>query len=326
MKNSVLSLLGALTLLVCLGCAAQSTSTSSAAPSTSPSPNNDLDRRIERQIRAQYELPAQVNIQVSPRTPSPDFPNYEKLTVTMSSGEQKKSYDFLVSKDGKSLLRVTKMDLTEDPYAAVMKKIDIAGRPVRGNKDAKVTIVNFDDYQCPYCAMMHHVLTSDILQTYGNEIKIVYKDFPLTEIHPWAKHAAIDANCLAAENQAAYWNFVDTVHANSKDMSHGLTSDQQKDKLDLMTIEQGQKSGVDMAKLQACVKAQNDQAVMASHNEAELLGIDATPTMYINGQKVSGALPPEDIKAIINRALLDAGEKVPPAAATASQKPNTPGM
>lgn len=314
MKKSVLSLLGAFTLLVCLGCAAQS---------TSPSSSNDLDRRIERQIRAQYELPAQVNIEVSPRTPSPDFPNFDKLTVTMSSGEQKKTYDFLVSKDGKSLLRVTKMDLSQDPYEAIMKKIDIAGRPVRGNKDAKVTIVNFDDYQCPYCAMMHGVLTHDILQTYGNEIKIVYKDFPLTEIHPWAKHAAIDANCLAAENPAAYWNFVDTVHASSKDLSHGLTSDQQKDKLDMMAIDQGQKSGVDINKLQACVKAQNDQAVMASHNEAELLGIDATPTMFINGQKVSGALPAADIKAIINRALLDAGEKVPPAA---SQKPATPGM
>lgn len=324
MKKSVLSLFGALTLLVCLGCAAQSTS--SAAPATSPNSSSDLDRRIERQIRAQYELPAQVNIEVSPRTPSPDFPNFDKLSVTMSSGAQKKSYDFLVSKDGKSLLRVTKMDLSQDPYEAIMKKIDIAGRPVRGNKDAKVTIVNFDDYQCPYCAMMHGVLTQDILKTYGNEIKIVYKDFPLTEIHPWAKHAAIDANCLAAENQSAYWNFVDDVHEHSKEMSHGFTPEQQKDKLDMMTIEQGQKSGVDMGKLQACVKAQNDQAVMASHNEAELLGIDATPTMFINGQKVSGALPADDIKAIINRALLDAGEKVPPAAATASQKPNTPGM
>ncbi len=314
MKKSVLSFVGAVTLLVCVGCAAQT------APST---PDSDLNRRIERQIRAQYELPAKVDVTVGPKTPSSDFPNYDKLTVTMSAGQQKKSYDFLVSKDSKTLLRVTKMDLSEDPYAAIMKKIDIAGRPVRGNKDAKVTIVNFDDYQCPYCAMMHGVLTHDILKTYGDEIKIVYKDFPLTEIHPWAKHAAIDANCLAAENPTAYWNFVDEVHEHAKDMSHGLTFDQQKDKLDLMTIEQGQKSGLKMDQLQACVKAQDDQAVKASQNEAELLGIDSTPTIFINGQKISGALPAADIQAVINRALLDAGEKVPPAA---SQKPASPGM
>ena len=320
MKKFPSSVLGGLILLVCLGCSAQTTP---ATPGASASQNNDLDRRIERHIRAQYELPAKVNLVIGPRTPAADFPNYDKLTVTMSAGNQKKTYDFLVSKDGKSLLRITRMDLTKDPYQAVIDKIDIAGRPVRGNKVAKVTIVNFDDYQCPYCAMMHGVLTHDILKTYGDRVKIVYKDFPLTEIHPWAKHAAIDANCLAAENPTAYWDFVDNVHDHAKDMSHGLTFDQQKDKLDLMAIEQGQKSGLKMDPLQACVKAQNDQAITASEQEGELLGVDSTPTMFINGQKVSGALPAADIEAIINRALLDAGEKVPPAA---SQNPASPGM
>jgi protein-disulfide isomerase len=320
MKKLASSVLGGLTLLVCLGCAAQTTP---ATPGTSASQNNDLNRSIERHIRAQYELPAKVDLLIGPRTPSEDFPNYDKLTVTMSAGAQKKTYDFLVSKDGKTLLRVTKMDLTKDPYQAVMDKIDITGRPVRGNKDAKVTIVNFDDYQCPYCAMMHGVLTNDILKNYGDRVKIVYKDFPLTEIHPWAKHAAIDANCLAAENSRAYWNFVDDVHEHAKDLSHGLSFDQQKDKLDLLTIQQGQKSGLNMDKLQACVKAQNDQAVNASEQEGEMLGVDSTPTMFINGQKVSGALPAADIEAIINRALLDAGEQVPLAA---SQKPASPGM
>jgi len=301
-----------LILLVCLGCAAQSST-----------PTNDLDRRIERQIRAQYELPAKVDLKLGPKVQSPDFPNYETFTVTMSAGDQKKTYDFLISKDGKTLVRMTKMDLTKDPYDDVMKKIDLTGRPIRGNKDAKVTIVNFDDYECPYCAMMHAVLTNDILRTYGDKVKIVYKDFPLNEIHPWAQHAAIDANCLAAQNPSAYWNFVDEVHAHSKEMSHGLTFDQQKDKLDLLTIEQGQKSTVNMDTLQACVKAQNPAAVKASKDEGELLGIDATPTMFINGQKISGALPPDDIKAVINRALLDAGETVPPAAA---QKSSNGGM
>lgn len=308
MQKSVFHLLRrfcGLALLVCLGCAAQS-----SAP--------DLDKRIERQIRAQYDLPAKVNIAVGPRTVSPDFPNYETMVVTISNGEQKMNYNFLVSKDGKTLYRVTKMDLSKDPYADVISKLHIDGRPVRGNKDAKVTIVNFDDFQCPYCAMMHGELTQNILKSYGDKIKVVYKDFPLTEIHPWAKHAAVDANCLASQNADAYWNFADDVHAHAKEMSHGMTLAQQKDRLDLITIEQGQKAGVNMEALQACVKAQKDDAVRASMDEAELLGVDSTPTMFINGQKVSGAIPAEDLKVVINRALTDAGEKVPPAATAKS--------
>jgi len=301
-----------LALLVCLGCAAQS-----GTP--------DLDRRIERQIRAQYDLPPKVNVTLGAKTPSAEFPGYEALPVTISLGEKKSEYNFLVSKDGKSLIRVTKMDLTKDPYADVMNKINIHGRPVRGNKDAKVTIVNFDDFQCPYCAMMHSELTQDILKTYGDKIKVVYMDFPLDEIHPWAKHAAVDANCLAAQNGSAYWNFADEVHGHAREWSKGMTLQQQTDKLDLITIEQGQKAGVNMETLQACVKAQKDDAVKASMNEAELLGLDSTPTMFINGQKVSGVISPDELKSIINRALSDAGESAPPAAA-ASQKSSGGGM
>jgi len=296
----------AVTLLVCLGCAAQS------------SPNADLDHRIEKQIRAQYDLPAGVNLTLGPRTPSTEFANFDSMAVTIALGDQKKVYDFLVSRDGKTLIRMTRMDLTKDPYSDNLAKLHIDGRPIRGNKDAKVTIVNFDDFQCPYCARMHAELNDEILKSYGSKIKVVYKDFPLTEIHPWAKHAAINSNCLASQNQTAFWNFADEVHAKAGEMSHGLTLDQQKDKLDLMTIEQGQKAGVNMDALQACVKAQKDDAVRASMDEAESLGVDATPTIFVNGQKISGAVPADELKAIINRALVEAGDTAPVATAQKS--------
>jgi len=312
MKKSVLRIFRrfcGLGLLVCLGCAAQSS-------------NSDLDRRIERQIRAQYDLPPKVKVVLGPKTTAPDFPNYDAMAVTISLGEQKMNYNFLVSKDGKTLIRMTKMDLTKEPYSDVVAKIHVDGRPTRGNPNAKVTIVNYDDFQCPFCAMMHTTLTDDILKTYGDKVKLVYKDFPLTEIHPWAKHAAIDANCLASQNANAYWNFADEVHAQAKALSKGMPVDQQKDKLDLITFEQGQKAGVNMSTLQACVKAQKDDGIRASMDEAELLGIEATPTMFINGQKVSGAVPADELKAIINQALTDAGESVPPSTTpSATTKP-----
>jgi protein-disulfide isomerase len=89
-----------------------------------------------------------VKILVGALKPS-EFPNYDALTITFDGGDKKQAFDFLLSKDNKTLLRLTKLDLSQDPYAEVMKKIDIKGRPVRGNKDAKVVVVNYDDFECP---------------------------------------------------------------------------------------------------------------------------------------------------------------------------------
>ncbi len=295
-----------LTLLACVGCAAQST-----AP--------DIDRKISRQLRAYYNtIPPQVNITIGPRTQSPDFPQYDQFTVSFSYQEKTQEQGFLLSKDGKTLVRLTKIDMTKDPFDEIMGKIDLKGRPIRGNKDAKVTIVNYDDFQCPFCQRMHDTLTNEILKTYGDKVRIIYKDFPLVEIHPWAKHAAIDANCLTQQNQTAYWGFADTIHSNAKTISQTAGSDAQFAAVDKITFEEGQKTGLNLAQLQACVKAQKDDTVKASMEEALAVGVEATPTLFINGVKLDGAVPAEELKVIINRALADAGQ-IPPAT---SQQPS----
>lgn len=308
--NTVLRRFCGLALLLCIGCAAQSTS-------------NDLDHRIARQIRAYYDnIPPQVNIEVGPRQPSPEFPGYESFKVTFALGPQKQEQDFLISKDGKTLVRMTKIDMTKDPFVETMKKIDMSGRPARGGKDAKVVIVNYDDFQCPFCARMHETLTSDILKTYGDQVRVVYKDYPLVEIHPWAKHAAVDANCLNQQKQDAYWSFADAIHSNARSISQAKGVTEQLAQVDQLALEEGRKHGLNTNVLEACVKAQKDDAVRASMEEAESLKVEATPTLFINGQKLDGAVPAEQLKAIINRALADAGQDVP---GSTSQKPGGSG-
>ena len=144
-----------LSLLLCVGCSAQSN------PNTQ-SGSLDVNQRIERQVHAYFGIPADVSVKIGARTPS-EFPNYDNVPVTLSRQDKSQTMEFLVSKDGKTLIRMTKIDLTEDPYAATMKKIDVAGRPIRGNPDAKVTIVNYDDFECPFCARMHSTLMTEIL-------------------------------------------------------------------------------------------------------------------------------------------------------------------
>ena len=209
------------------------------------------------------------------------------------------------------MLRLTKFDLTKDPFAELMSKIDITGRPSRGPKAAKVLVVNFDDFECPFCSRMHQTLFPEIFKEYGDRVDFVYKDYPLTEIHPWASHAAVDANCLAAQNDDAYWDFADYIHANKREVDAEKTPVARFDAIDKMAMLQGQKHNVDAGKLQACVKAQNDDAVKASMKEAEGLGVNATPTLFINGRKIDGAVPVDEVRAALDSALRDAGQPVP---------------
>ena len=293
-------------LLVSVGCSAQEISP-------------EVKARIERQVQAQYDLPPDVKVDVGPRRPS-DFPTYDSVTVTLTgTNGRTQKVDFLLSQDGKMLAKVTKMDLTKDIYAERMEKIDVKGRPVRGNPDVKVTVVNYDDLECPFCSRMHATLMQDILPLYGDRIKIVYKDYPLS-MHPWAQHSANDANCLAVENGTAYWDYADYVHANQKSISaSGQELDKSKAELDRIAFDMGKKHGADMNRLQACVKAQTDTTLKASMAEGESLGLNATPTLFINGQKLEGAVDAEEVKAVLNQQLLAAGIQPPAAAAPAAQ-------
>jgi len=286
-------------ILVCLGCSAQST----------PS---DLAKKIERQVRSAYSIPSEVNITVGEVTPSTEWPNYDSVTVTIAGGDGKKSdYKFLVSKDRNTMLRLVKFDLSKDPFAEMMSKIDVSGRPTRGAKGAKVRVINFDDFECPFCSRMHETLFPQLLKEYGDRVTFMYKDYPLVEIHPWATHAAVDANCLAAQSPDAYWDFADYIHANQREVSNEKTPGARFVAIDKMTMLQGQKHNVDSEKLQACIKAQDEGAVKASMKEAEGIGVSATPTMFINGQKIDGAVPIGEVRAALDRALKDAGQPVP---------------
>jgi protein-disulfide isomerase len=287
-----------LLLVVCLGCVAQS-----ASP--------ELTQKIERHVRSYYKIPPEVHLLIGAPSPSPEFPNYETVIVTVDNGGKKQDLTFLVSKDHSSMMRLTKFDLSKDPFAETMSKIDTSGRPTRGAKASKVVVVNFDDFQCPFCSRMHQTLFPEILKEYGDRVTFIYKDFPLVEIHPWAMHAAVDANCLAAQNGDAYWDFADYIHANQHEVSNEKTPAARLEALDKLTVLQGQKHNVDVAKLQACVKTQDESAVKASMKQAESVGVEATPTLFISGEKMDGAQTIAEMRIVLDRALKDANLPVP---------------
>jgi len=293
-------LAGFLALGLAIGCKAQS----SPQPTMGPA----LVRHIELQVRAQYDLEPDIAVTVGPRKPS-DVPGYDSLEVTLSRGAKTQVLDMLISTDNKTLARMTKMDLTKDPGTS----IDITGRPIRGNPAAKVTIVNFDDLECPFCARMHAELFPVTLDHYKNLVRIVYKDSPLADMHPWAMHASVDANCLAAQNGTVYWSYVDYVHSHTQEVS-GEDRDPAKSfaTLDRIARQEATLGKLDEQALNVCLSKQDETQVLASTKEAEGLGLEGTPMLFVNGEKVSGAVPQEQLWAAIDRALRAEGVQPPP--------------
>jgi protein-disulfide isomerase len=291
----------AVLLAICLtaGCKAQTASQGASDPV--------LNRRIEVTVRSNFGLPQDYGVSIGARKPS-SFSGYEELPVTITHGAKQQVISFLISTDSKKLARLDTFDLTADPGST----IDIAGRPLRGNPNAKVTVINFDDLECPYCARMHEALFPATLARYKDKVRFVYKDFPLAEIHPWAIHASVDANCLAAQNSDVYWTYVDYLHTHGDEVSGPDRNPANSfAALDRIARQEGTIGKLDTNKLDACLTKQDATEVNESLKEASSLGLDGAPALFVNGERINGAVPEEQVWMAIDRALVAAGEQPP---------------
>ena len=160
--------------------------------------------------------------------------------------------------------------------------------PVRGGASAPVTIVEFSDYQCPFCARVNPTLDR-IRQTYGDKVKIVFKDFPLPN-HAQAPKASEAAHC--AGEQGKYWEMHDRMFADQR-------------ALNVPQLKQSAVAlGLDAAKFDQCLDSGKHAAVVAAGlAQGERLGVNSTPSLYINGRALIGAQPFEAFKQIIDEEL-----------------------
>ncbi|MBS1800365.1 MAG: thioredoxin domain-containing protein [Acidobacteria bacterium] len=300
-------------MLAAAGCHAQPPAGGKLSP--------ELERRVEILIRSKTSLPPSYDIVIGQRTHS-DVPGYDEITVLFSAeGKTSKPMTFLLSTDGKTLAQFSKFDISKDPRTLVSD----AGRPSRGGPpNAPVVIVGFDDLECPFCAKMHAQLFPALLDRYKDQVRIVYRDFPLDQ-HPWAVRAAIDANCLAAQSAPGYWNFVDHVHDHLADIGGTEKSlAKANENLDLFAKEEGKRQKVNEQALNLCIEKQDDTAVKASIKEGSQLGVDATPALFINGERIDGAIPIEYVYRMIDRALVAAGQTPPPPVAPPAEPQAAP--
>jgi protein-disulfide isomerase len=175
-------------------------------------------------------------------------------------------------------------------FEAPRTKVDVAATdPSLGAASAPVTIVEFSDFQCPYCQRAAPTL-KQLRQIYGDKVRIVWKDFPLTQIHPQAFKAAEAAHC--AEEQGKFWEFHDKLFGNQQALQ---PDDMKKTAADM---------GLDATKFNACLDSSKyAERVRDGVAAGTRLGVNSTPTLFVNGRLVQGAQPVEVFSGIIDDEL-----------------------
>jgi protein-disulfide isomerase len=170
-------------------------------------------------------------------------------------------------------------DTSKDPYADNIKKIHIEGNPTLGPANAKVTMVEYSDFECPHCRELYENLKT-ILAAHP-EIRFVSKDFPLTQIHPWAETAAIGARCAYIQNPDAFWK-VSGMIFESQDL---ISAENAYEKLNDFAAQ----ANLDPDAFRSCMSSKEAKdAVEANQAEGISLSVTSTPTLFINGRPVAG--------------------------------------
>ena len=257
---------------------AQSKAGDSKPAETKPSAPGSLDARVEQYLRNLYAWGPEYGVKIG--TPkSSAVTDLLEVPVTVSKGEQSDTAVVYVSKSGKYMIRGELTDMTADPFADVAANLHVGNSPSLGPADAKVTLVEFADFECPVCRQLDMVLR-DLLPKHP-EVRLVFKHLPLTNIHPWAMTAALASQCAYAQDPAAFWKMHDAIF----DAQDAITSENAWEKLlDLAT-----KSGLNSDAYKTCVADPETAAqINATVDEGRALNITATPTTFVGNRRVVG--------------------------------------
>lgn len=246
---------------------------------TSSAPDQaQIIRSSETFIRNLFTWGPEYKIKLGPLGPSPS-PDFYQLPIEVTIKDQTDKGTFFVSKDGKTLIRGEMLDMASDPFAANRAKLHIDGNPSKGPTDARVTVVEFSDFECPHCREVHKILES--VEEHYPQVKFVYKDFPLSQLHPWAETAAIGARCAFKQSPPAFWKMHDRIFDNQDVISTANVWDQ--------LVSFAGQAGLDTDAFKACLSSpEAKQAVEANHADGVALNVNSTPTLFINGRTLVG--------------------------------------
>src|SRR6202790_544035 len=260
-------------------------------------PKNALDKtQMETFVRHLLAVIPEVAVKVDDPKPSL-VPNLQQVDVHFSYNGRSQDETFFVTKDGKDVIRGFVYDVAQNPFKPELDKLKTDMAASIGTPGAPVSLVVFSDFQCPNCKQEEETLRQNLLATFPTQVRVYFKDFPLEQIHPWAKAAAIGGRCVFRQNPAKFWEYHDWIYDKQTDITVENLKDQ------VLSFATNAKD-LDTLQLGRCMDTKATEAeVNASIAEARELKVDATPTMFLNGRRLVGNYPWPNLEQIINGEL-----------------------
>jgi len=248
--------------------------------------------KIEAYVRHLFVWPPPIEIAVGDPQPAP-IEGFSEVRVRGSQGNASQEETFYVSRDGARIIRGNIYNAAENPFKANNDKLKTEYQPNFGTPGAPVVLVEFSDFECPYCKEESKVIRDNLLAAYPKDVHFYYLDFPLESLHPWAKDASIAGRCIFHQNATVFWDYHDWIFAHQDEINP--------DNVKAKIVEFATPKGVDGPQLSKCM---DTRATEDEVNKTKALGqtvdVTSTPTLFVNGRPMVGVLQWPDLKRVID--------------------------
>lgn len=244
------------------------------------------------QLRRILNIPASMQLEFKEVAESP-APDYHLLVFEALEGEERFPIEIFVSRDGRQVFFDRPYDL-EDPFGAIRKQIQVEEAPARGPADAALTIVEYSDYTCPYCRQFFLAVEEPLLDQFGDRVRLVYKNFPLAGMRAWSMDAALAAACAFRQGNQPFWTLHEKLFREMPRLKEGRP----------VLHKLAGEAGLDVPAFTRCFDQRDALAeVNRDLQEGERLGVQGTPTFFVNGRPIPGLVSPENFFHIVEEEL-----------------------
>ena len=254
-------------------------------------PNLDVTA-LEGYFRHLLMWTPNIDVTISTPTPAP-LPGFYRVNVHGSLGGQSKDESFFVSADSQTVIRGDVFDVKKSPFQTDIDLLKTFDQPFLGVPGAPVTVVEFADFQCPYCKAEAGLVRKSLLEAFPSDIQLYFMDYPIDALHPFARGAAVMGRCIYTQNNSSFWAYHDWIFEHQAEITASNLHDK------ALEYAKGDKN-LDMARLNTCILSPEPRNEVArSEKIGDALKLNATPTIFINGRRMVGAVALEDLKAVV---------------------------
>jgi protein-disulfide isomerase len=264
----------------------------SAAPAGAAPAAGSRDAQIVEYLQKRLRLSSPQLVQLGPLQPSGISGLFTRSVLITNDQGMKANLTMFQDSMANKVIVGQLLDLGQDPWARIDPKVlHLDDRPSMGPADAPVTIVEFGDFECPFCARALTMVESLVNAEYKGQVRLVFKNYPLSG-HVWAKPAAFAAECVRMQNPSAFWDF-----------AHDLYRDQGAiNPANLQQHIDGYASSLklDSKALGVCMKAKSTEArIIEDQQDGMNAKVNSTPTFFVNGIPVVGFPDPKALSFVV---------------------------